>query len=150
MRRVCRNHRRRAGSPAKPYRGQSEALGMKTFDYIKPATISDAVAAAAQPGTAYLAGGAHLLGLMKGSVASQGRLVDDAKLPGLDRIEQLADGGFPIGALVRNADLAHDFDFAKSYPAVAEALLAGASAELRNAATVGGNLLQRTRCGYFY
>src|ERR1700730_12528029 len=150
MRRVCRNHRRRAGSPAKPYRGQTEALGMKTFDYIKPATISEAVAAAAQPGTAYLAGGTNLLDLMKGGIARPDRLVDVAQLPGLDRIEHLADGGLRIGALVRNADLAHDFDFAKSYPAVAEALLSGASAPLRNAATVGGNLLQRTRCGYFY
>jgi xanthine dehydrogenase YagS FAD-binding subunit len=123
---------------------------MKTFDYIKPATISDAVAAAAQPGTAYLAGGTNLLDLMKGGIARPDRLVDVAQLPGLDRIEHLADGGLRIGALVRNADLAHDFDFAKSYPAVAEALLSGASAQLRNAATVGGNLLQRTRCGYFY
>src|SRR6202035_146049 len=150
MRRVCRNHRRRAGSPAKPYRGQSEALGMKTFDYIKPATISDAVAAAAQPGTAYLAGGTNLLDLMKGGIARPYRLVDVAQLPGLDRIEHLADGGIRIGALVRNADLAHDPEFAKSCPAIAEALLSGASAQLRNAATVGGNLLQRTRCGYFY
>ena len=62
----------------------------------------------------------------------------------------MPDGGVRIGALVRNADLAHDADFARSYPAVAEALLSGASAQLRNAATVGGNLLQRTRCAYFY
>src|SRR6202790_4926769 len=150
MRRVCRNHRRRAGSPAKPYRGQSEALGMKTFDYIKPATVSEAVAAAAQPGTAYLARGTNLLDLMKGCHARPDPLVDVAQLTALDRLEHLADGGLRIGALVRNADLAHDFDFAKSYPAVAEALLSGASAQLRNAATVGGNLLQRTRCGYFY
>ncbi len=74
-------------------------------------------------------------------------------LPGLDAIEDLADGGVRIGALVRNADLAHtppDRDFARRFPAVAEALLSGASAQLRNAATVGGNLLQRTRCAYFY
>src|SRR3984893_16871120 len=123
---------------------------MKTFDYIKPATVSEAVAAAAQPGTAYLAGGTNLLDLMKGGIARPDRLVDVAQLPGLDRIEHLADGGVRLGALVRHADLAHDFDFAKPYPAVAEALLSGASAQLRNAATVGGNLLQRTRCGYFY
>ena len=73
-----------------------------------------------------------------------------AHLPGLDAIEQLPDGGVRIGALVRNADLAHDRDFARRFPAVAEALLSGASAQLRNAATVGGNLLQRTRCAYFY
>jgi xanthine dehydrogenase YagS FAD-binding subunit len=123
---------------------------MKTFDYVRPATVADAVAAAAQPGAAYLASGTNLLDLMKSGVTRPDRLVDVTRLPGLDRIERLPDGGVRIGALVRNADLAHDPDFAKSYPAVAEALLSGASAQLRNAATVGGNLLQRTRCGYFY
>jgi xanthine dehydrogenase YagS FAD-binding subunit len=123
---------------------------MKTFDYFRPATISDAVAAAAEPGAAYLAAGTNLLDLMKGGVTGPSRLVDVTRLPGLDRIERLPDGGIRIGALVRNADLAHDPDFATSYPAIAEALLSGASAQLRNAATVGGNLLQRTRCGYFY
>jgi xanthine dehydrogenase YagS FAD-binding subunit len=123
---------------------------MKTFDYVRPTTIADAVAAAAEPGAAYLAGGTNLLDLMKGGVTRPDRLVDVTHLPGLDRIELTADGGIRIGALVRNADLAHDPDFAKSCPAVAEALLSGASAQLRNAATVGGNLLQRTRCGYFY
>ncbi len=123
---------------------------MKNFDYLRPATISEAVAAAAEPGAAYLAGGTNLLDLMKGGIARPNRVVDVTRLPGLDRIEHLPDGGLRIGALVRNADLAHDPDFAKSYPAIAEALLSGASAQLRNAATVGGNLLQRTRCGYFY
>ena len=123
---------------------------MKTFDYFRPATVSEAVAAAAQPGAAYLAAGTNLLDLMKGGISRPGRLVDISRLPGLDRIERLSDGGIRIGALVRNADLAHDPDFAKTYPSVAEALLSGASAQLRNAATVGGNLLQRTRCGYFY
>jgi xanthine dehydrogenase YagS FAD-binding subunit len=123
---------------------------MKNFDYVRPATISDAVAAAAEPGTVYLAAGTNLLDLMKGGVSRPTRLVDVTRLPGLDRIEHLPDGGIRIGALVRNADLAHDAGFARSYPAVAEALLSGASAQLRNAATVGGNLLQRTRCGYFY
>jgi xanthine dehydrogenase YagS FAD-binding subunit len=123
---------------------------MNKFEYVRPATISDAVTAAARPGAAYLASGTNLLDLMKGGITSPSRLVDIARLPGLDRVERLADGGLRIGALVRNADLAHDPDFATSYPAVAEALLSGASAQLRNAATVGGNLLQRTRCGYFY
>jgi xanthine dehydrogenase YagS FAD-binding subunit len=123
---------------------------MKTFDYIRPTTISDAVAAAAAPGAAYLAGGTNLLDLMKGGITGPSRLVDVTRLPGLDRIERLPEGSIRIGALVRNADLAHDGDFAKSYPAIAEALLSGASAQLRNAATVGGNLLQRTRCSYFY
>jgi xanthine dehydrogenase YagS FAD-binding subunit len=123
---------------------------MNTFEYVRPASVSDAVAAAAQPGAAYLAAGTNLLDLMKGGVSRPNRLVDVTHLPGLDRIERLADGSLRIGALVRNADLAHDADFAKSYPAIAEALLSGASAQLRNAATVGGNLLQRTRCAYFY
>jgi xanthine dehydrogenase YagS FAD-binding subunit len=123
---------------------------MKTFDYVRPKTISEAIAAAAEPGAAYLASGTNLLDLMKGGITGPNRLVDLTHLAGLDRIEHLADGGIRIGALVRNADLAHDTHFAKSYPAVAEALLSGASAQLRNAATVGGNLLQRTRCGYFY
>jgi xanthine dehydrogenase YagS FAD-binding subunit len=123
---------------------------MKTFDYVRPATISDAIAAAAEPGAVYLAAGTNLLDLMKGGITTPNRLVDVTRLPGLDRVERLPDGGIRIGALVRNADLAHDPDFARSYPAIAEALLSGASAQLRNAATVGGNLLQRTRCGYFY
>jgi xanthine dehydrogenase YagS FAD-binding subunit len=123
---------------------------MKTFDYVRPATISDAVVAASEPGAAYLAAGTNLLDLMKGGIAAPSRLVDINRLPGLDGIEMLPDGGVRIGALVRNADLAHDPDFAPRFPAVAEALLSGASAQLRNAATVGGNLLQRTRCAYFY
>src|SRR5207245_5236862 len=110
---------------------------MKTFDYVRPATISDAVAAAAQPGAAYLAAGTNLLDLMKGGVSHPDRLVDVTHLEGLDRIEHLADGALRIGALVSNADLAHDAEFASSYPAVAEALLSAASAQLRNAATVG-------------
>jgi xanthine dehydrogenase YagS FAD-binding subunit len=123
---------------------------VKTFDYIRPTSITAAVAAAAEPGSAYLAAGTNLLDLMKGGISRPDRLVDVTRLPGLDGIEPLPDGGLRIGALVRNADLAHDPEFARTYPAVAEALLSGASAQLRNAATVGGNLLQRTRCGYFY
>jgi xanthine dehydrogenase YagS FAD-binding subunit len=123
---------------------------MKTFDYVRPATIPEAVAAASQPGAVYLAAGTNLLDLMKGGITGPSRLVDVTHLPGLDRIEHLAGGGVRIGALVRNADLAHDPDFARRFPAVTEALLSGASAQLRNAATVGGNLLQRTRCPYFY
>src|ERR1700686_20557 len=150
MRGLFRDHRGSAGSPAKPCCGKREALGMKTFDYVRPATVAEAIAAAAAPGAAYLASGTNLLDLMKGGISRPDRLVDVTRLPGLDRIERTADGGIRIGALVRNADLAHDPDFARSYAAVAEALLSGASAQLRNAATVGGNLLQRARCGYFY
>ncbi len=123
---------------------------MRTFDYVRPATIRDAFAAASEPDAAFLAAGTNLLDLMKGGISRPNRLVDISHLPGLDRIEDLADGGLRIGALVRNADLAHDRAFAQRFPAVAEALLSGASAQLRNAATVGGNLLQRTRCAYFY
>ncbi|MEA2849630.1 MAG: xanthine dehydrogenase YagS FAD-binding subunit [Rhodospirillaceae bacterium] len=122
---------------------------MKTFDYIRPATIADAVAASAAPGAAYLASGTNLLDLMKTGVARPDRLIDITHISGLDRIERLPDGGLRVGALVRNTDLAHDPDLLRSYPAVAEALLSGASAQLRNAATVSGNLLQRTRCAYF-
>ncbi len=123
---------------------------MKTFDYIRPTTIAEAIAAAAAPNASYLAAGTNLLDLMKGNVARPERLVDVTHLQGLDRIERLSDGSVRIGALVSNADLAHDGEFARAYPSVAEALLSGASAQLRNAATVGGNLLQRTRCAYFY
>ena len=123
---------------------------MNTFDYVKPATVGEAIAAASEPGAAYLAAGTNLLDLMKGGISRPSRLVDISHVPELDRIEDLADGGVRIGTLVRNADLAHDRDFARRFPAVAEALLSGASAQLRNAATVGGNLLQRTRCAYFY
>ncbi len=123
---------------------------MNSFDYLRPTSIGEAVAAAGEPGAAYLAAGTNLLDLMKGGVARPSRLIDINRLPGLDRIEPLAGGGVRIGALVHNADLAHDADFARRFPAVAEALLSGASAQLRNAATVGGNLMQRTRCPYFY
>ena len=123
---------------------------MKTFDYVRPATVQEAVAAASEPGAVYLAAGTNLLDLMKGGVTRPSRIVDISRLPGLDRIEDLPDGGVRIGALVRNADLARDPRFARRFPAVAEALLSGASAQLRNAATVGGNILQRTRCAYFY
>ncbi|HEY2186300.1 MAG TPA: xanthine dehydrogenase family protein subunit M [Xanthobacteraceae bacterium] len=123
---------------------------MNNFEYVRPATVREAVAAAAEPDAAYLAAGTNLLDLMKGGITRPRRLVDISHLPDLDRIEELAGGGVRIGALVRNAELARDRNFARRFPAVAEALLSGASAQLRNAATVGGNLLQRTRCAYFY
>jgi xanthine dehydrogenase YagS FAD-binding subunit len=123
---------------------------MNRFDYVRPATVSEAVAAAAVPGSAYLAAGTNLIDLMKGGIVSPKRLIDVSHLAGLDRIELLPDGGVRIGARVRNTDLAHDPTVSKRFPAVAEALLSGASAQLRNAATVGGNVLQRTRCAYFY
>src|SRR5262249_45312590 len=109
----------------------------------------EAIAAAVQPGSAYLAAGTNLLDLMKVGAARPQRLIDITRLPGLDRIEWRQDGSVRIGALVRNSDLAYDERFARSFPAVTEALLSAASPQLRNAATVGGNLMQRTRCSYF-
>ena len=123
---------------------------MNRFEYLRPKTVAEAVAAASQPGSAFLAGGTNLLDLMKGEISRPTRLVDVTHLPGLDRIDWRPDGGVRIGALVRNSDLAYDERFARAFPAVAEALLSGASAQLRNAATVAGNVMQRTRCGYFY
>ncbi len=123
---------------------------MNQFEYVRPATVADAIAAATVPGSAYLAAGTNLVDLMKSGVVRPARLIDLNYLSGLDRIETLPDGATRIGARVRNADLAHDPDFSRRFPAVAEALLSGASAQLRNAATVGGNVLQRTRCAYFY
>ena len=123
---------------------------MNSFDYVRAGSIAEAVAAAAEPGAAYLAAGTNLLDLMKGGISRPARVVDITRLPGLDGIERLPGGGLRIGALVRNSDLAHDPDIARRYPAMAEALLSGASAQLRNAATTAGNVMQRTRCQYFY
>jgi len=123
---------------------------MNRFDYTRAASIAEAVAAAGAPGAIYLAGGTNLLDLMKGGIVRPNRLVDITRIPELTETKALPDGSFRIGALVRNADLAHDHEFARNYPAVAEALLAGASAQLRNAATAAGNIMQRTRCPYFY
>ncbi len=123
---------------------------MNRFDYVRAASVAEAVAAAGASGATFLAAGTNLLDLMKGGVSRPARLVDITRLPGLDRIEPLPDGGLRIGALVRNSDLAHDANFAARYPSVAEALLSGASGQLRNAATTAGNIMQRTRCPYFY
>ena len=121
---------------------------MNRFDYARPVSVAEAVAAW-EPGAAYLGGGTNLVDLMKLGVLQPARLIDVNRLPGLGAIELTPDGGARIGALVRNADLAHDPAFAAAFPMVAEALLAGASGQLRNAATVGGNLMQHTRCPYF-
>jgi len=123
---------------------------MNRFEYERAVTVAEAVAAGGAEGAVFLAGGTNLLDLMKGNLVRPARLVDISRLLGLDTIEFLADGGVRVGALVRNSDLAHDAKFAAKFPAVAEALLAGASAQLRNAATVAGNVMQRTRCAYFY
>jgi xanthine dehydrogenase YagS FAD-binding subunit len=123
---------------------------MNIFEYQRASTVAAAVSAGQAESAAFLAGGTNLLDLMKGDLVRPARLVDISRLPGLDKIECLADGGVRVGALVRNSALAHDQKFAARFPAVAEALLSGASAQLRNAATVAGNVMQRTRCPYFY
>ena len=122
---------------------------MNTFDYFRPATVSDAVAAAAEPGAAYLAAGTNLLDLMKGGVERPLKIVDITHLP-LDRIEETQDGGLRIGAMARNSDCAADARVKARYPLLTQAIVAGASPQLRNMASTGGNLLQRTRCYYFY
>jgi xanthine dehydrogenase YagS FAD-binding subunit len=110
--------------------------------------VAHALRLAQQPGARFIGGGTNLLDLMKGDVEQPARLVDITRM-GLDRIETLPGGGLRVGALVRNSDLA-DHDLVRQrYPLLAQALLAGASAQLRNMATTGGNLLQRTRCPYF-
>ncbi|XDA97248.1 xanthine dehydrogenase family protein subunit M [Sulfitobacter sp. LCG007] len=123
---------------------------MRAFDYVRATSLVEALEAGASQGARFLAGGTNLLDLMKAGVADPARIVDISRLPELGGIETLEDGSLRIGALVRNADLARDPAFASAFPAICEALLSGASAQIRNSATVGGNLLQQTRCAYFY
>jgi xanthine dehydrogenase YagS FAD-binding subunit len=122
---------------------------MRPFRYHRPASAVDAVAAlSGQPGGRFLGGGTNLVDLMRLGVEMPGLLVDVTKLPH-DRVDGTAEGGVRIGAAVRNGDLAGNQLVRSRFPVLAEALLAGASGQLRNLATVGGNLLQRTRCAYF-
>ncbi|WP_328498011.1 xanthine dehydrogenase family protein subunit M [Streptomyces sp. NBC_00414] len=122
---------------------------MKEFGYQRAVDVSGALALLdADPDARFLGGGTNLVDLMKTGVERPGRLVDVRELP-LDRIESTEDGGLRIGATVTNSDLAAHPDVRRRYPALTQAVLAGASGQLRNMATVGGNLLQRTRCGYF-
>lgn len=122
---------------------------MKAFTYQRAATPAEAAAAARAPGVRFIAGGTNLLDLMKLQIETPRHLVDVNGLA-LDRIEPTADGGLRIGALVRNTDLAADERVRRDYGVLSRALLAGASGQLRNKATTAGNLLQRTRCPYFY
>src|SRR6202048_561805 len=122
---------------------------MNPFRYERASDAESAVALLAQePGGVFLAGGTNLVDLMKLGVANPDLLIDVTRLP-YDRIEPLPDGGVRIGAMVRNSDLAADRTIRTRYPVLAQALLSGASGQLRNLATTGGNLLQRTRCVYF-
>lgn len=123
---------------------------MRAFTYERANTPAEAAKAAAQiPGAKFIAGGTNLLDLMKLQIETPPHLIDVNRL-GLDKIEATADGGLKIGALVRNTDLAADKRVRKDYALLSRALLAGASGQLRNKATTAGNLLQRTRCPYFY
>ena len=122
---------------------------MRSFTYERASDIAAAAKAASQPGASFIAGGTNLLDLMKVDVERPAHLVDVSRLPLRDVVET-SDGGLSIGALVSNADLAADSRVRQRYPVLSQALLNGASAQLRNQATTAGNLLQRTRCPYFY
>jgi xanthine dehydrogenase YagS FAD-binding subunit len=118
--------------------------------YVDRATdVAHALRLAQQPGARFIGGGTNLLDLMKGDVEHPARLVDISRIGELDRVTELADGGLRVGALVRNSDMANHPLVRQRYPLLSQAVLAGASAQLRNMATTGGNLLQRTRCPYF-
>ncbi|MBY8883156.1 FAD binding domain-containing protein [Actinacidiphila acidipaludis] len=122
---------------------------MRPFDYRRADDIDGAVAMLAlNPSAAFLGGGTNLVDHLRLGVTAPDLLVDVTRL-GLDRIEPLADGGVRVGGTVRNSDLAADRLVRERYPVLAQALLSGASGQLRNLATTGGNLLQRTRCVYF-
>ncbi|QAY79552.1 xanthine dehydrogenase family protein subunit M [Sphingosinicella sp. BN140058] len=122
---------------------------MKLFDYQRADSPEQAVASAQAPNTHFIAGGTNLLDLMKLQIETPERLIDVSRLD-LARIELRDDGGLTIGALVPNSDLAADPHVLRHYPVLSRALLAGATGQLRNKASTGGNLLQRTRCYYFY
>src|ERR1700719_1065089 len=123
---------------------------MINFQYARATDVADAVRQiAADPLGKFIAGGTNLIDLMKEDVERPTRLIDITRLP-LKTVEETTDGGLRIGALVPNSDLAYHPLIARRYPILASAILAGASAQLRNMASTGGNLLQRTRCYYFY
>jgi xanthine dehydrogenase YagS FAD-binding subunit len=123
---------------------------MDDFSYARPSDVATALQWAAQPGAQFIAGGTNLVDLMKGGVAGPSRLIDITHLGGLARIHELPGGGVRIGALATNAETAAHPLIRQRYPLLSQAILAGASPQLRNMATNGGNLLQRTRCPYFY
>jgi xanthine dehydrogenase YagS FAD-binding subunit len=123
---------------------------MNNFEYMRASDVADAVhKIAADPAAKFIAGGTNLIDLMKENVARPSRLIDITHLP-LNKVEDTRDGGLRIGALVPNSDLAYHPQIQARYPLLGSAILAGASQQLRNMASTGGNLLQRTRCFYFY
>ena len=123
---------------------------MIEFQYARATDVADAVRQiAGNPGAKLVAGGTNLIDLMKMEVERPTKVIDITRLP-LKQVEDTSDGGLRIGALVRNSDLAYHAPIEQRYPVLASAILAGASQQLRNMATTGGNLLQRTRCHYFY
>jgi len=123
---------------------------MINFEYARASDVADAVRQiAGDPGAKFIAGGTNLIDLMKEDVERPSRLIDISRLP-LNRVEETTDGGVRIGALVPNSDLAYHPLIEQRYPMLGSAILAGASQQLRNMASTGGNLLQRTRCYYFY
>ncbi|MFE5326075.1 FAD binding domain-containing protein [Embleya sp. NPDC056575] len=121
---------------------------MKEFTYHRPARVREALTLAAGGGTRYLGGGTNLIDLMKEGVETPTRLVDVRQLS-LDGVRETPDGGLILGATTSNSDAAADIRVRRLFPALSQALLAGASGQLRNMATLGGNLLQQTRCSYF-
>ena len=128
---------------------------MHTFEFIRPTDLADAITAAAQSKTAqqgadvrFMGGGTTLIDLMKLNVETPSRVLDINRMP-LDKIESTSNGGLKVGAIVRNSDLAYHATVKRDYAVLSQAILQGASAQIRNMATVGGNLLQRTRCVYF-
>ncbi|MGW0498027.1 FAD binding domain-containing protein [Streptomyces sp. NPDC003007] len=123
---------------------------MKTFSYLSPPDVDAALRQiTAEPGAKFLGGGTNLVDLMREGIEAPATLIDITRLP-LNGIEELPDGGLRIGALVRNSTLAAHPDVRARYPLLSQAILLGATGQIRNMATVGGNLLQRTRCLYFY
>src|SRR5712691_2598077 len=142
VRRLCQ-HRR-----GDPRRGRGRPH-MKPFRYERASGVASACASAAEPTAKFIAGGTNLIDLMKLQIEAPAHLVDIGLLPLAD-IEETAEGGLRIGARVTNSALAADMRVRRLYPLLSQAILAGASTQLRNKATTGGNLLQRTRCLYFY
>src|SRR4051812_44286975 len=145
LRRLSQHRRRdRAGD------GRDGRQAMNNFEYARASDVAEAVRMkAADPTAKFIAGGTNLVDLMKYHVERPARLIDISRLP-LTAVEETGDGGVKIGALVPNSDLAYHPLIERSYPLLSSAILAGASQQLRNMASTGGNLLQRTRCFYFY